>query len=52
MPEKTLEFAKLGYGMLKESLEIQPYYTRNWTLMGNFITILISLNDTILLLND
>jgi O-antigen ligase len=42
MPEKTLEFAKLGYGMLKESLKIQPYYTRNWILIGNFVTILIS----------
>ena len=42
MPEKTLEFAKLGYEMLKESLKIQPYYTRYWILIGNFVTILIS----------
>lgn len=41
-PEKNLEFIKKGYQLLKENIKIQPYYTRNWLLLGGLTNILIT----------
>jgi len=41
MPGKNLEFAKKGNQLLKENIEIQPYYTRNWLFLGGFTNVLI-----------
>lgn len=41
-PEKKLEYVKLGEGLLKEAIKIQPLYTRYWIALGNFTTIIAS----------
>jgi len=41
LPGKSLEFAQKGREIMKEAVEIQPYFTRSWILLGNFTNILI-----------
>ncbi len=41
-PDKSLEYAKKGVPFLKENIEIRPYSTKNWLLLGDFTTVLIA----------
>lgn len=38
---ETLEFTKKKISLLKEQVEIQPYYTRSWISLGSFTNVLI-----------
>lgn len=41
-PEKDFEFTQKGYQLMKESVAEQPYYTRNWIVLGRITNALIA----------
>jgi len=38
-PDKISEYTEKAISLLKENIEIRPYYTRNWLALGDFIIV-------------